>query len=136
VNIIDSDRYTSYAVLANDLPVAWLYLTRKAGWAAWEVLQVFVFPELRGHGLASKIYKAAVNHDGILLASGKTQSKSSRKLWKQLIETNAFHVWAQDFKNLDLRAGVEYYDDELYCELPVYTRDATKHDVRFVAHRR
>lgn len=127
---------TSYAIVVNGHPVAWLYLGRRPNWAAWEVRQVWVFPELRGHGLAQRIYRAAVNQDGIILASGKTQSRSSRQLWQRFIEKDTFNIWAQDFNDLRSRASVAFHEDELFCNLPVYTRWKDRHDVRFIAVRK
>lgn len=135
VNVTGGVTTTSYAIVVQGRPVAWLYLGRRSTWSAWEVRQVFVFPELRGHGLATRIYKAAVNVDGLLLASGKSQSRTSRALWRRFIERRTFTVWAQDFNDLRRHAGVEYHDDELYCPLPVYTLNPTKHDVRLLAVR-
>lgn len=126
----------SYAIIVNGHPVAWLYLARRPNWTAWEVRQVWVFPELRGHGLAQRIYRAAINHDALILASGKTQSKSSRQLWQRFIEKDTFNIWAQDFNDLRQRASVVYHEDELYCELPVYTRHKDKHDIRLIATRK
>jgi GNAT superfamily N-acetyltransferase len=135
VRIWGGETTTSYAIVVNGHPVAWMYLGRRPTWKAWEVRQVFVFPELRGHGLASRIYRAAVNVDQIILASGKSQSKTSRALWRRFIERDTFNIWAQDFNDLKLRAAVEYYDDELYCALPVYERAHSRHDVRLIAVR-
>jgi hypothetical protein len=126
----------TYAIIVHGHPVAWLCLARRPKWGAWEVRQVWVFPELRGHGLAQRIYRAAVNQDGILLASGKTQSKTSRALWRTFIKRDTFNIWAQDFNNLRLRSLVELDDDELLCDLPVYTWNTTKHDVRLLAMRK
>lgn len=123
----------SYAICANGHPVAWLYLGRRPQWATWEVRQVWVFPELRGHGLAQRIYRAAVNVDQIILSSGKTQSKTSRALWQRFIEKDTFNIWAQDFNNLRSREPVWCQDGELECKLPVYQRHRDKHDVRLIA---
>lgn len=126
----------TYAITPNGQPVAWLYLSRRPQWQAWEVRQVWVFPEVRGHGLAQRCYRAAVNGDQIILASGKSQSKTSRQLWQRFIEKDTFNVWAQDFKDLKLSAPVHFEDGELQCDLPVYTRLHDKHDIRLVAIRK
>ena len=133
VNIQGNSEVTTYAVLRDKQPVAWLYLGKREAWHAWEVLQVWVFPEYRGEGLASKLYRAAVNGDGLLLASGETQSKSSRALWRRFIKKKMFNIWAQDFNNLESVASVSVEDDQLDCELPVYTREHGPHDIRLVA---
>jgi GNAT superfamily N-acetyltransferase len=126
----------SYVILDNDKPIAWLYLSKRPNWAAWEVKQVFVSYEFRCQGLATKIYKAAIIEHGILLASGKTQTKYSRVLWQKFIQQNLFNIWAQDFNNLSNRGGVEFYDDELFCALPIYQLIPDKHDVRLLAMRK
>jgi GNAT superfamily N-acetyltransferase len=136
VKVMFSTVERMYVLLVNESPVAWLALVRKSRWVAYEVTQVWVFPELRGLGLAQRLYKAAVNNDRLLVASGVTQSKSSRALWKSFIEKDTFKIWAQDFKNLDVHAGVEYHDDELHCVLPVYVKEEHPiHDVRLLAYR-
>ena len=103
----------TYAIVVNGWPVAWLYLGRRPTWHAWEVRQVWVFPELRGHGLASKIYRAAVNTHGIILASGKTQSKTSRALWARFVRLKTLDLYANDFNDLDQRSQVWYEDGEI-----------------------
>lgn len=138
LHVYGGENTRAYAVLSTQpetkgLPVAWLYLGKRPGWAAWEVRQVWVFPDWRRYGLAKKIYQAAVNVDGIMLASGKTQSKSARALWHRLVKSKTFNIWAQDFNNLDLTSDVFFEDDELQCNLELYTRWSCKHDVRLIA---
>ena len=124
-----------YTITANDKPVAWLYLWRRPNWKCWEVMQAFVFPELRGHGLALRLYQAAIDADGVILASGETQSRSSRVLWQRFIENRTFNIWAHDFNSLDSTAGVEYHEGELFCSLPVYERVKSARDIRLIATR-
>lgn len=117
-------------------PIAWLYLWQRPRWQAWEVLQVFVPEALRGKGLSTRLYRAAVN-DGLILASGKSQTKSSRALWRSFIKKKIFNVYAIDFKNLDLTSEVliDKDDNELWCALDIYS-DNKHQDVRFVAIRK
>lgn len=136
LHVFGGENTRSYAIVRDGLPIAWLYLGKRPLWKAWEVKQVWVFKDVRDEGLASEIYKVAVNRDGILLASGKTQSKSSRALWRKLVRQRAFNVWAQDFNNLDLRSQVWFEDDELHSELELYSRVPNKHDVRFIAFKK
>ena len=129
----------SYAILDEDRPIAWVYLERQPGWVAWEVAQVFVFPAYRGNGYARKIYEAAVLIDGILLASGKTQGKDSRALWKKMIAENRLNIWACDFKNLKSTSEVFIDEDgNLECGLQIYqpVKARTKEDVRLLAYRK
>lgn len=92
-------------------PTSWLYLRRRKGWQAWEVEQVWTFPEHRGQGLAETLYKAAINRDGILLASGFVHSPHSRALWARFVAKRLFNIWAQDLIHLDRTADV-YLDDD------------------------
>ena len=131
-----ADTTRTYVIMQDGAPIAWLCLARRQNWKAWEVRQVFTFPAFRGQGLALQLYKAAINVDKILLAAGKTQSKSSRALWRRFVSTGAFNIWAQDFNDLSKRAGVEVHDDELYCALDVYTKDFCSQDVRLLAVRK
>lgn len=126
----------AYALIVENLPVAWLYLVQKPGWVAWEVKHAFTYPQLQGHGLMTRIYRTAVNKDGIVLASGKTQAVGSRALWARFIRTNTFMIWAQDFKNLDQRSLVWFEDDEIQCNIELYTKSPVPHDVRLIAVRK
>ena len=121
-------------------PIAWLYLWKKPGWAAWEVMQVYVFEKARGQGLAKRLYEAAINTDGLLMASGKTQSWSSRALWKSFIQNEMFDLYAIDYKNFDDRSQV-FWDDEcgeIWCSLPIYAKmsEPRDRDVRIIAARK
>lgn len=126
----------AYALFVENLPISWLYLKKQKGWVAWEVVHAFTYPQLQGHGLMTRIYRTAVNRDGIILASGKTQAVGSRALWARFIRTNTFNIWAQDFKNLDQRSLVWYEDDEIHCNLELYTKSPVLQDVRLIAVRK
>ncbi len=123
-----------------DWPVSWLYLTQRKGWQAWEVTQIWTFPEHRGKRHAETLYKSAVNRDGVLLASGNLHTQYSQALWRSFIRRNLFNVWAQDFKHLDRVAQVEVDGDQLECELPIYIKPSGKSrpatDVRLLALRK
>lgn len=141
VHVYGADSTRTYAVLSNEpetlgLPVSWVYLWKRPGWSVWEVYQAWTFPDWRRGGLALQIYKAIINRERLLLASGKTQSKSARAFWSKLIEHKTFNIWAQDFNDLDLRSQVLFEDDEVHCNLELYTRWRTKQDVRLVAARK
>lgn len=97
---------------------------------------MFVHPHFRGQGLATEIYRAVVNKEQLILASGKTQSKSSRALWFSFVQKRVFNIWAHDFNNLDLKSEVWVEDNELQSELQIYTRLATPRDVRLIAVRK
>lgn len=121
-------------------PVSWLYLTQRRGWKAWEVTQVWTFPEHRGKGHAEMLYKAAVNSDRLLLASGNLHTQYSQALWRSFIRRRLFNIWAQDFKNLSSTSLVDVEDDELQCDLPIYIEPAAYErpstDVRLLALRK
>lgn len=136
LHVYGGDCTRSYVIMRGGQPVAWLYLGRRPTWRAWEVRQVFVDPAFRGKGFAGKIYRTVVNSERLILASGKTQSKSSRALWQSFVKKNTFKIWAQDFNDLDLRSQVWLDDDELQSELEIYTRHATSRDVRLIAVRK
>ncbi len=121
-------------------PISWMYLTQRKGWKAWEVTQVWTFPEHRGKGLAESLYRTAVDVDGLLLASGNSHTPHSQAVWRSFIRRRLFHIWAQDFKDLSQTSAVEVEDDELHCALPIYLRPhphgRPRSDVRLLAIRK
>jgi len=136
--------YCAYALMSahegSYRPIAWLYLWQKPGWAAWEVMQVFVFEQLRGKGIAKKLYQAAIDIDGKIMASGKTQSWSSRALWLSFIKKETFNLFAIDYKDFRKRSQV-FWDretEEVWCDLPIYSKvsQTPRRDVRLIATRR
>jgi GNAT superfamily N-acetyltransferase len=135
VKIIGGKQTVTFAIHDHGFPVAWLYLRARPGWRAHEVHQAFTLKKYRGQGLAQRLYKAAINTDGILLASGETHTKYSAALWKKFIAKKQFNIWAHDFKNTRSTSTVEVEDGEIQCALPIYLLSA-KYDVRFVAERK
>lgn len=141
VRILHGSRTRSYAIVIRDgdhlRPVAWLYLWQKPGWAAWEVMQVFVFEKLRGRGFSKLLYKAAIENDRLMIASGKTQSSSSRGLWKSFVKNRTFNIYAIDYWNLRDRSQVFMNDGELWCDMDIYsTGTYQERDVRLIATRK
>jgi GNAT superfamily N-acetyltransferase len=121
-------------------PIAWVYLWRRPGWAAWEVKQVFVFEQLRGKGIAKKLYKAAIDIDGVIMTSGLSQTKYSRGLWLSFVKNNTFNIFAIDYKDFSKRSQV-FWDkgnEEVWCDLPIYSKvsQTPRRDVRLIATRR
>ena len=112
---------------------------QRPGWTAWEVEQLWVFPAFRGKGIASTLYRAVVNQDGMLLASGKTHTKYSKALWERFIRKQTFTIWAHDFANLDKWCDVVWDEDsgEVFSRLSLYTNvgnsDKIGKDVRLIA---
>lgn len=120
------------------LPIGWMWLERKNGWCAWEVVQLWVFPEYRGNGIATQFYKTAIDNLELMLASGISHTRHSKKLWKRFIQEETFNIWAHDFKNLERYSSIEVDEDgELSCDLAVYIPFSKykmgKEDVRLVA---
>lgn len=134
-------RHRYYVITVKDKenlrPIAWLYLWQKPKWQAWEVMQVFVFEKLRGKGLAKKLYSAAINTDNLIMASGKTQSKHSRALWRSFIRNNNYSIFAIDYWNLNNTSQVLWVDDEIWCQLDIYfTGHLQDQDIRLIATRK
>ncbi len=119
-------------------PVSWLYLWQKPGWAAWEVMQVFVFEKLRGKGLAKKLYSAAINEDNLMVASGKTHSRYSRGLWESFVRNRNFDIFAIDYWRLSDRSQVHWSEGELFSTLELYETNPNyvERDVRLIATRK
>jgi len=120
------------------VPVGWIWLRRRAKWTAYEVHQTFVLKNYRGMGYAETMYKAAVNVDGVLLASGPSHTKYSAGLWRKFVRNSTFNVWAQDFKNLGRTSQVYLEDDKLVStsNLDIYHLPYSWQDVRLVAQRK
>lgn len=125
---------TCYSIVDGNEPVSWLYLRRRPNWACWEVAQAYTLKEHRGNGLATRLYKAIVNADEQLLATGKSHTRFSMGVWKKFVKEGTFRIWAHDFSNLDRTAEVVVEDGELVCPLQIYKPTANgRADVRLVA---
>ena len=139
---IESGLYHRIYYIRDDAgkPASWLYLTRRRGWQAWEVGQIWTFPEHRGKKHAERLYKAAINNDLLLLASGNLHTQYSQAMWRSFIRRGLFNIWAQDFRNLESAAIVEVDEDRLECDLPIYLKPSKivgRHaDVRLLATRK
>lgn len=114
----------------------WVWLKHQKDWKAWEIEQIFVFSGQRGQGIGALLYEIPIVNEGLILASGSQQTKSSRAVWKRFVQTDKYKVWAQDFKKLD-DIGPVIYDpesDELWSTLQIYTRTKVRGtDVRLLA---
>jgi len=125
-----------FAYFDGDEPVAWLALDRRRNWKCWCVAQVYVQPEFRGQGIATKLYKVVVNDQRIVLATGISHTEYSMGLWRNFVKNKTFNIYAVDFKNLDLVADVVVVDDMLHSTLDVYHPYTEKKDVRLIALRK
>lgn len=124
-----------YAAFDGDHLMGWLWLTRRPGWVAWEVAQVWIYPFYRGCGLSRRFYRAAIIHDRVLLMSGCSHTKYSMALWRRFIRERSFDIWAQDLLRPADRCQVYWDNDaeEVACELPLYTQAKPRRDVRLLA---
>jgi GNAT superfamily N-acetyltransferase len=113
-------------------PMSWLCLWQKTNWWAYAVEQLWTFPEFRGRGHAKALYKAAIDVDTIMIASGKLHTKYSKALWESFVRKKTFNIWAHDFKDLRRWCDV-YWDDELCSRMPLYDGPG---DIRLVALRK
>lgn len=134
------DKFSIVYVLINSDTLdigGWLYLIRTPRWVAYEVQQTFLFKHCRGQGLGPMLYKAAIDSDGLLLASGCSHTKFSRAMWKNFIKKKTFKIWAHDFLRLDKHSHVSIdEDDQFECDLDIYTKNPMLTDVRFIAEKR
>lgn len=138
VKVKEGQTRCAYALCDDEgWPVAWLYFERQLGWKAWEVIQSFVPPEYRGQGIATELFEAAINVDGQIVASGKTHTSISRKMWESFIRKEMFRIWAQDFWDLNRSAQIFFEDGELFCPLNLYFRGSNQsEDIRLIAIRK
>ena len=120
----------------------WLVLDKKRNWKALQVGQSYVFPAARGAGWGKLLYDTVITREGILLASGYSQSRSSRGMWKNFVRDDTYTVWAHDFAKPDRFAPVIYddVDDSIWSTLPIYQTtgnyESWKQDIRLMAIRK
>ena len=116
----------------------WFFLCQLRSFLAWSIEQSFIFVDHRGDGWSKVLYKAVIEDEGLILASGPQQTKTARIMWKRMIAKGRYTIFAYDFKN-GLIADVIYDpdNDELHCKLQVYDRhmnyQTAQRDVRFLA---
>jgi hypothetical protein len=130
-----------YAIFRNSRygprPAGWLILRQRLGWWAWEVEQLWVFPAFRGQGMAKQLYKAAIDGDNLIVASGKTHTKYSKGLWESFIRKGTFNIWAHDFQNVSRWCPVIWDAGEVYSRISLYDTgglyDTINQDMRLMA---
>ena len=105
------------------------------GWECWTVEQVFVFPQARGDGWGAVLYDAVINREGLMLASGWQQSRMGRRMWRSLVKSDRYNIWAHDFRTPTRYAGVAYDpdSDRVVSDLMLYSRRRHHEDIRLVA---
>jgi hypothetical protein len=116
-------------------PLGWLCLAPLRRVRAAEVLQVWVSPRARREGVARRLYAAAIDGDGLTVASGLSQTGASRALWADFVRRGDFAVTARDVVS-GRRAPVAAGDGELTSALPLYTDRPRVMDVRLLARRK
>ena len=103
----------------------YLFLENKKGFKASQVDISFLSEELRGLGIGKKLYEHAIFKDNVFLMSGNMQTPLSQRLWKSLAKNKRLFVWAQDLNSPRNKCQVEFYDDELHCNLDIWYDDKT-----------
>lgn len=119
-------------------PSGWLWLQRRKDWFAYEVQQLFIFPDFRGCGIATRLFDAAINHQKIMVASGKTHTNTSRSMWESFVRKKKFNIWAHDFDDLNNTSEVFWDEDEIFSQINLYSvlqngAIIEKNNVRLVA---
>jgi hypothetical protein len=118
--------------------MGWMLLGQRKGWEALEVAQSFLFEAFRGLGWGKLLYRTIINQENITLASGYQQSRTGRELWKRMVVSDEFTIWAHDFKDLNSYGPVIYDEDakELWSPLQIYEKEwqpRLTRDVRLIA---
>jgi GNAT superfamily N-acetyltransferase len=127
--------------VADDIEVfGWINVVKKLHWHCYTVEQVFVFPQVRGEGWGKLLYDVVIDREGLILASGFEQSRLGRRMWKSMIKSDRYTIWAHDFRNPKRFADVTYDkdDDKIYSKLKIYSKgemywNNISEDVRLVA---
>lgn len=115
----------------------WVNIKQKPGWKVYTVEQSFVFPNARGQGWGKLLYDTIISREKIMLASGSEQSRMGRRMWKTMVKSDAYTIWAHDFRNTNNYADVIYdeEEDKLVSPLKLYDRSGyyAAHDIRLIA---
>jgi len=113
----------------------WINIAKKPKWECWTVDQVFVFPQVRGDGWGKLLYDTVIDKEGLILASGYEQSRLGRRMWKTMIKSDRYTIWAHDFNDTKRFADVVYdpETDKIYSKLKIYQRMGVREDVRLIA---
>lgn len=101
----------------------WVLICKeKLSWKSWSVDFSYVFPQSRGSGWGKLLYDTIINRENIILASGSSQSVSGRRMWKSMVKSDRYMIWAHDLKNMNRYADVTYDDDtgKIHSELKMY----------------
>jgi hypothetical protein len=104
-------------------------------WKSWLINMIYMSPRFRGRQLATLLYDAALIADKLFLANGPGHTKFSKARWATFVRTNRYKIWAADFKSPSTIAMVEYDEDtgQIDCDLPLYQKNCSQHDVRLCA---
>lgn len=113
----------------------WMNISKKPYWQCWTVDQVYVFPQCRGEGWGNLLYDTIISREGLIIASGDMQSVAGRRMWRNMVKSDRYTIWAHDFKNTQRFADVIYDDDQnkLVSKLKIYQRYGWREDIRLIA---
>lgn len=114
----------------------WVNISKvKRNWQCWSVDQSYVFPQVRGEGWGKLLYDTIINREGIMLASGNEQSRLGRRMWKTMIKSDRYTIWAHDFNNIKRFGDVVYNpeDDKIHSPIKIYQKYGWAEDIRLIA---
>lgn len=118
----------------------WVNVRKKAHWKCWTVDQSFVFPNSRSQGWGKLLYDTLINREKLILASGFEQSRTGRRMWKSMVKSGRYTIWAHDFTDPKSFAPVVYNEDDNTVESQLklyekwsYTWGNPRADIRLIA---
>lgn len=80
---------------------SFLLLNKLNGWAAIEEELVWCSIKYRGQGLASALYKTAIDLDNQQIISDDRQSPNAISMWRGFLKTRRWNIFAIDIKRPD-----------------------------------
>lgn len=106
-------------------------------WVALETAMLYVNPNARGAGIATSLYDAIMK-DGVIVISGYSHNKKSRRLWMKLVQNPKYVTWAHDIIDLSRYAAISVSKNNFECDLKLYEdikkiRRRRKQDIRIIA---
>jgi len=118
----------------------WVNVRKKPHWQCWTVDQSFVFPQVRSEGWGKLLYDTLITREKLILASGVEQSTTGRRMWKSMVKSDRYTIWAHDFTDPKNFGPVIYNEDEDILESQLklyekwsYTWGQPRKDIRLIA---
>jgi hypothetical protein len=113
-------------------------LEKRRGWTGLETNMMYVSPNCRGEGIASLLYESIMK-DGVIVISGYSHNKKSRRLWMSIVNNPKLNTWAHDIVNLDVYAPIAVKNDTFDCSLKLYEdikkmKNKRESDIRIIAY--